>query len=64
MFAVASDALRFAHAAQVRLLYTDWPVSDKELWRQFGPTEYTPDSRLLFHGPRMAMAIHETGEYV
>lgn len=59
-FATTLDALRFAHAAQVKLLFTDWPLGDKELSRQFGPTEFTPDSRPLFRGPRIAMAIHET----
>lgn len=28
-----------------------------------GPTEHMPDGRLIFRGPRMATAIHETVEY-
>ena len=55
------DALRFTHAAQVRLLYTKWPSELRDFY--CGPVEMTPDGRLLFAGPRVAMAVHETTDF-
>ena len=61
MFQQTLDAVRFAHAAQTRLLYTLWPNAGKD--PMSGPVQLTPDGRLLFYGPRVAMAIHETSEF-
>jgi len=46
------------HAEQV--LYTVWPP---EAFAFNGATEHMPDGRLIFRGPRVAMAIHETEEF-
>lgn len=51
------DALRFAHAAQVALLFQRWPPDAALL---AGATEAAADGRLLFAGPRVAMALHHT----
>jgi len=61
VFQQTLDAVRFAHAAQTRLLYTPWQNAAKD--RHCGAVEFTPDGRLLFFGPRIAMAIHETSDF-
>lgn len=60
-FRQSLDAVRFAHAAQVRLMYISWHNAGKDL--HCGPMEFTPDGRLLFFGPRVAMAVHETSDF-
>lgn len=59
-FASTLDAVRCCHAAQAHLLFTSWPP---EAIVFSGATEHMPDGRLVFRGPRMATAIHETIEY-
>ncbi|KAK9829405.1 hypothetical protein WJX72_005653 [[Myrmecia] bisecta] len=54
------DALRFCHAAQTNILYTRWPPEAAIIC---GAVQTTADGRLLFRGPRVAMAVHETNEY-
>lgn len=56
-FACAVHALRFAHAVQVALLFQRWPPDAAAI---SGPTEAAADGRLLFAGPRVAMALHNT----
>ena len=41
-------------------MYTKWPSEGSDCC---GATEHTPDGRLLFFGPRVAMAVHETAEF-
>jgi len=60
VFASTLDAVRCCHAVQAHILYTPWPA---EALVFSGPTEHMPDGRLIFRGPRMATAIHETVEY-
>lgn len=55
------DAVRFAHAAQMKLLYTNWPNHARD--KACGPSEFTADGRVLFYGPRIAMAIHESTDF-
>ena len=43
-----------------QVLYTVWPP---EAFAFNGPTEHMPDGRLIFRGPRVAMAIHETNNF-
>lgn len=42
------------------MLYTVWPP---ETFAFNGATEHMPDGRLIFRGPRVAMAIHETEDF-
>ena len=61
VFSSAVDAVRFCHAGQALLMYSHWPA---ELQQDYsGPAEVTADNRLVFKGPRMAMAVHESDEY-
>ena len=48
------------HLAWAQVLYTLWPP---EAFNYNGATEHMPDGRLIFRGPRVAMAIHETSDY-
>ncbi|DBA77690.1 TPA: hypothetical protein ACH3X2_008392 [Trebouxia sp. C0005] len=59
-FAKTVDAVRFCHAAQTNVLYHRWPPEALDMC---GSIEHTPDGRLLFRGPRVAMAVHETDDY-
>ena len=59
-FSGALAAVRFCHAAQVALMFARWPPEAREVC---GPTEAAPDGRLLFAGPRLAMAVHDTYAY-
>jgi len=59
-FGSALHAVRFCHAAQVALMFARWPPEAREVC---GATEAAPDGRLLFAGPRFAMAVHDTYAY-
>lgn len=59
-FGKTVDAVRFCHAAQTNILFHRWPPEALDMC---GPIEHTPDGRLLFRGPRVAMAVHETDIY-
>ena len=59
-FAKTVDAVRFCHAAQTNVLYHRWPPEALDMC---GSIEHTPDGRVLFRGPRVAMAVHETDDY-
>lgn len=61
-FSSVLDAVRFAHVAQMYLMADTWNAADVDC-EAFGPTQQTPDGRLLFRGPRMAMVITWTAEY-
>lgn len=56
----ALHALRFCMVSQCYLMLCDALHDPHEL---LGQTEKTPDGRLLFRGPRVAMAMHETSDY-
>lgn len=57
------DAVHFCHLAQLGLLYTNWRGFDTLYPELFGPEERTASGRLLFAGPRVAMAAHLTADY-
>lgn len=59
-FSSTLDAVRCCHAAQAHILFTAW---SPEAFVFSGATEHMPDGRLVFRGPRLATAIHETVEY-
>lgn len=59
-FHTSMDALRFSHAAQMLLMYVNWPDNIKDYFGQEIPS---PDGRWLFMGPRVCMAIHESPEF-
>lgn len=61
-FSSVLDAVRFAHVSQMYLMADTWDACDVDC-EAFGPTQQTPDGRLLFRGPRMAMVITWTAEY-
>ena len=42
-----------------QVLYTVW--HEAAGWE--GPTQHTPDGRLIFRGPRVAMAVHMSADY-
>jgi hypothetical protein len=54
------DALRFTHAAQMLLMYINWPRDTAPF---LGSDVPSLDGRWLFKGPRVAMAIHHTNDY-
>lgn len=56
----ALHALRFCMVSQCYLMLCDSLHDPHEL---LGATEKTPDGRLLFRGPRVAMAMHQTNDY-
>lgn len=60
VFADALDALRFCIVTQVALLYEDWP---QEGVSGLGGTVVGLDNKLLFRGPRMALALVASAEY-
>ncbi|KAK9786282.1 hypothetical protein WJX73_000303 [Symbiochloris irregularis] len=60
-FPSSLEALRFCHAAQLGLMYRRWP-NERGIHNN-GRTEFAPDGRLLFAGPRMAMAVHESADF-
>ncbi|GMH40090.1 hypothetical protein BSKO_07994 [Bryopsis sp. KO-2023] len=59
-FSRTLDAVRFSHAAQVVLLHTEWPDGVEECC---GHSDYTPLGQPIFHGPRVAIAVHLTKSY-
>lgn len=59
-FASPIDAVRFCHAAQVLLMYIPWTP---EMAEWCGAEEGGPDGKLVFNGPRVAMAVHESNDY-
>lgn len=60
-FASPIDALRFCHASQALLLRVPWP---QDFSHYLGATETLSDGRVLFKGPRLAMAIHYSHDYI
>ncbi|KAH7623655.1 putative Adenylate cyclase [Nannochloris sp. 'desiccata'] len=60
-FGSTVDAVRFCHTAQVLLMYCPWPAA--ECGDYCGEEERAPDGKVLFNGPRIAMAIHESNDY-
>lgn len=60
VFADTLDALRFCIVTQVALLYEEWP---KDSLSSLGGTVAGLDNKLLFKGPRMALALVTSSEY-
>ena len=60
-FSHTVDAVRFCHAGQTSILYAHWPAAAHEV---SGAQQDMPDGRPLWKGPRVAMAVHETDEYM
>ena len=60
-FSHTVDAVRFCHAGQTSILYAHWPAAAHEV---SGGQQDMPDGRPLWKGPRVAMAVHETDEYM
>lgn len=60
VFADTSDALRFCIVTQVALLYEEWP---QDSLSALGGTVVGLDNKLLFKGPRMALALVASSEY-
>lgn len=55
------NAIRFAHVTQISLVLMEWP---KELLSFCGPQVPGEKGIPLFNGPRVAMAIHTTEDFV
>ena len=53
------DAVRFALAAQLALNYVEWDLTGLSL-----QTEYAASGRVIFNGPRIAMVIHESADFL
>lgn len=54
------DAVRFCHAAQMLLMYAQWPPEAADF---YGLSVPSPDGRWIFQGPRVAMAVHVSGDF-
>jgi hypothetical protein len=54
------NAVRFCHVAQVALMFNRWPHDSTVLC---GPEEYNVEGRLIFAGPRVAMALHTSHDF-
>ena len=54
------NAVRFCHVAQVALMFNRWPHDSAVLC---GPEEYNVEGRLIFAGPRVAMALHTSHHF-
>lgn len=54
------NAVRFCHVAQVALMFNRWPHDSAVLC---GPEEYNVEGRLIFAGPRVAMALHTSHDF-
>ena len=59
-FASPLSAVRFCHIAQVALLFARWPADS---WALCGLEEYNVEGRLIFAGPRVAMALHTSPDF-
>eukprot|EP00210_Caulerpa_lentillifera_P002998 g2862.t1 len=55
------NAIRFAHITQISLVLTEWP---KEMSSFSGPQVSGDKDIPLFNGPRVAMAIHTTDDFI
>ncbi len=62
-FTDEADAVHFCHTAQLALLYSDWGCHPGRSHDVFGPTVQVADGRVVFAGPRVAMAVHRGGDY-
>ncbi len=60
VFSTTLDALRFCITMQVVLLYEEWP---QDALAVLGGTVVGLDNKVLFRGPRMAMALVLSDEY-
>ena len=62
MFSFAScvNALKMSHAVQMVVMSVSWP-SECQDW--CGKEEVTPDGKLLYKGPRLAIGIHQSNDY-
>lgn len=60
VFSSCMDALRFAHAAQLLLMHTQWPTDARPFCGEALPGA---DGRWVFQGPRVCMAIHDSADY-
>ena len=52
-FASPLNAVRFCHVTQVALMFAKWPADGQHIC---GPEKHNVEGRLLFAGPRVAMA--------
>ena len=59
-FASPLNAVRFCHVTQVALMFAKWPADGQHIC---GPEEHNVEGRLLFAGPRVAMALHSSADY-
>lgn len=59
-FASPLNAVRFCHVTQVALMFAKWPADGQHIC---GPEKHNVEGRLLFAGPRVAMALHSSADY-
>lgn len=59
-FGSALSAVRFCHVAQVALLFGKWPADTATVC---GPEQHNVEGRLIFAGPRVAMALHTSHDF-
>ena len=60
-FASPLNAVRFCHVTQVALMFAKWPADGHQ--HICGPEEHNVEGRLIFAGPRVAMALHSSADY-
>jgi class 3 adenylate cyclase len=61
VFGSPEDAIRMTHLVQMLVVSMHWP-SDLQEW--CGRRETSADGKLLFNGPRLAMGVHESCDFV
>ncbi len=61
VFSSPEDAIRMTHLVQMLVVSMHWP-SDLHEW--CGRKETSADGKLLFHGPRLSMGVHESCDFV
>ena len=59
-FASPLNAVRFCHVTQVALMHAKWPADAQHIC---GREEHNVEGRLIFAGPRIAMALHSSADY-
>lgn len=60
-FASPLDAVRFCHVAQVALMFGRWPADGAAVCFS---EEHNVEGRLIFAGPRVAMALHTSTDFM
>ncbi len=61
VFSHPLDAVRFCHGVQHLMMLHTWPSAFTHV---FGPRQEAADGMPVFYGPRFAMVVHRSNEYM